>query len=580
MADSANLVARLQVDVATKGLDASNRGLNKLGKEADQAEGKVKKLGATAKLAFASIAGFATGTFITSLFRTNIEFEKLRASLTTVTGSADKADEAFAKIKKFASSTPFSVQEVTTAFIKLKALGLDPGERALASYGNTASAMGKSLDQMIEAVADAATGEFERLKEFGIKSSSEGDKVTFTFQGMATTVGKNAAEIEEYLLKIGENKFGDATARQAATMGGAISNLEDAWASFLDTVLSDESSNAISKIIVAMSGGINKLSELIEGDSPFEKAQKDTEAARVSFQNLLDEYNKPRFFRISPFESTEGLAKRVEQARLKYEDLQKTLWTTGKSFDELHASEDKAADKAYVMGDALKKAFADATKEAAKTTDSFNSLFNDITAPDAKENEDVSILDVDLLTVQAQAAKGAGNYDEAIAKAKQGFDLLKQMKEAGTLTDGVLEYMAENLKKIGVEAGNADLADLQIKLDKEKAAFDMTDVQKALQAQADAAPIVQKVVMQIAAGSVDFPANPTSATGGATAGSPAINPAIMPNASVTAPKPVPQMKPTIVQFPNGTQHTVYEDAQSGGSMAKEIAREASKRGKR
>ena len=30
--------------------------------------------------------------------------------------------------------------------------------------------MGKDITQMIEAVADAATGEFERLKEFGIKA--------------------------------------------------------------------------------------------------------------------------------------------------------------------------------------------------------------------------------------------------------------------------------------------------------------------------------------------------------------------------------------------------------------------------
>ena len=50
-----------------------------------------------------------------------------------------------------------------------------------------------------EAVADAAVGEFERLKEFGIKAKSEGDKVTFLFKGVSTTVGKNAAEIETFL---------------------------------------------------------------------------------------------------------------------------------------------------------------------------------------------------------------------------------------------------------------------------------------------------------------------------------------------------------------------------------------------
>lgn len=580
MAELANLVARLQVNVASKGVDSSTRGLDRLGKEALQAESRVKKLGVSAKVAFASVAGFATGALVTSLFRTNIEFEKLRASLTTVTGSADKSADAFERIKKFASETPFSIQEVTQSFIKLKALGLNPSEKALASYGNTASAMGFSLNQMIEAVADAATGEFERLKEFGIKAKSEGDKVTFTFQGVATTVGKNATEIEEYLLNIGENKFGDATALQAKTMGGAISNLSDSWANFLDTVLNDESSGAISALLAKMSDGINNLSDRIKGDSPFEKLQKESEEARLSFVALLKEYNTPRLLRLNPFASTEGLGEKVKTARLKFEALEKQLWKTGKSFDDLAKKEDTAAEKAYVMGDAMKKALADATKEAAKTNDTFNSLFNDITAPDAKENKDVNILDVAHATTQAKTANRDGNYDEAIVKAKQGFDLLNQMKEAGTLTDGVLEYMAENLRKIGQEAGNADLANLQVQVDKEKAQGSMTEAQRAMQAQADAAPIIQQVIAQIAAGSVDFPANPTNATSGATVGSPAINPDLMPDASVTAPKPVPQMKPTIVQFPNGKQHMVYEDAKAGGSMAKEIAREAAKRGKR
>ena len=44
------------------------------------------------------------------------------------------------------------------------------------------------LDDMVEAVADATTGEFERLKEFGIRASSQGDKVALTFRGVTTTV--------------------------------------------------------------------------------------------------------------------------------------------------------------------------------------------------------------------------------------------------------------------------------------------------------------------------------------------------------------------------------------------------------
>lgn len=157
------------------------------------------------------------------------EFDKLSAGLLTATGSADGAEQSFAAIQDFATKTPYDLAQVTDSFIKLVNFGLDPSERALTSYGNTSSALGKDLNQMIEAVADAATGEFERLKEFGIKSKSEGDKVSFTFRGVTTTVGKNAKEIEQYLIKLGETNFGDAMANRMKTLDGALSNLQDEW---------------------------------------------------------------------------------------------------------------------------------------------------------------------------------------------------------------------------------------------------------------------------------------------------------------------------------------------------------------
>lgn len=160
--------------------------------------------------------------------KTAADMEVIEQSLiTAMEGSADAAAAAFEEIKAFAAGTPFQLQEVTKAFIKLKNMGLDPSMEALASYGNTASAMGKSLNDMIEAVADAATGEFERLKEFGIKAKTEGDRVKFTFRGITTEVGKNAAEIEQYLQNIGNTDFAGGIERQAGTLSGLFSTLRD-----------------------------------------------------------------------------------------------------------------------------------------------------------------------------------------------------------------------------------------------------------------------------------------------------------------------------------------------------------------
>lgn len=157
------------------------------------------------------------------------QFDTLNAGLITATGSAEKAKVAFAALEEFAKQTPYDLAQAVEGFTKLVNLGLTPSEKALRSYGNTASAMGKDLNQMIEAVADAATGEFERLKEFGIKAKQNGDQVSLTFQGVTKKIGNNAAEIERYLTDLGENQFAGAMAQRMATLDGAISNLGDSW---------------------------------------------------------------------------------------------------------------------------------------------------------------------------------------------------------------------------------------------------------------------------------------------------------------------------------------------------------------
>ncbi|AUR85552.1 coil containing protein [Vibrio phage 1.076.O._10N.286.51.B7] len=164
------------------------------------------------------------------------EFDRLNAAIKTSTGSAEKAAVAFSAIEKFAAETPYALAQSVEAFTKLVNFGLTPSERALRSFGDTAAAMGKDLTQMIEAVADAATGEFERLKEFGIKASNQGDVIKFTFRGVTNSVKNNAADIEEYLIKMGETNFGGAMAERMDTLDGKLSNLADSWDALLRAI--------------------------------------------------------------------------------------------------------------------------------------------------------------------------------------------------------------------------------------------------------------------------------------------------------------------------------------------------------
>lgn len=244
---------RLLADIARL-----QRDMNRANQVVDRAASGMARAAEMAKGALAGIAGgFSLGAVVNQLVSAQREFDKLNSSLVTATGSIQGASSAYKSFQAFAATTPYSVAEATEAFIKMKNLGLDPSERALRSYGNTASAMGKGLDQMIEAVADAATGEFERLKEFGIKANQENGKVALTFRGVTTSIGNNASEIQAYLKKIGEVEFAGAMERRAKTLDGAISGLGDSWDSFVLKF-------AQSGFGDAAQDGVRKLSDLLE----------------------------------------------------------------------------------------------------------------------------------------------------------------------------------------------------------------------------------------------------------------------------------------------------------------------------
>ncbi|RSU71325.1 hypothetical protein BRX37_21355 [Sphingomonas sp. S-NIH.Pt3_0716] len=204
----------------------------------------------------------AVGTAVTSA---TAQVQAYKASLTTIIGDTQKAGLAFDALADFAQRTPFTLDQAVEGFTKLSALGLTPSERAMTSYGNTSAAMGKDLIQMVEAVADATTGEFERLKEFGIKSSQEGDRVKFTFQGVTTEVGKNSTEIQDYLIAIGETKFAGGMDRQAQTIGGAMAALGDQIFLLFAKIGEGGFATGMTKILDGISSGIAAITPLLSG---------------------------------------------------------------------------------------------------------------------------------------------------------------------------------------------------------------------------------------------------------------------------------------------------------------------------
>jgi phage tail tape-measure protein len=184
------------------------------------------------------LGGAGIWAFKSQFVDTASQFEQFTAILETVEGGSDKARRSMDWVSDFAAKTPYELAEVTDAFVKLRAYGMDPMNGLLKSMGDTSAAMGKPLMQAVEAIADAVTGEYERLKEFGVKADTRGNRVRFNYtdkdgkQQFKTVDKRNRQMIQSTLEAIWNEKYAGAMDKQSRTWRGMVSNLSDQWTRF------------------------------------------------------------------------------------------------------------------------------------------------------------------------------------------------------------------------------------------------------------------------------------------------------------------------------------------------------------
>lgn len=220
------------------------------------------------------------------IFKTAMEFERLGTILNGLEGSAKKGEESFKWVKKFAQDTPFELQEVMDAFVRLKSHGLDT--KYMKVYGDTAAGMGKTMVQTAEAVADAVLGQNERLLEFGLKGQSIGDKMLYTWStasGKAkyVIVENNRQILESTLAAIFNEKYAGQTDALARTLEGSLNKAKDSFANFANELMTNSS------VFEASKKFLQDISKYIDGFSNNKDKMKELGATFTNFTiNLLE----------------------------------------------------------------------------------------------------------------------------------------------------------------------------------------------------------------------------------------------------------------------------------------------------
>lgn len=275
--------------------------IRRFNRELRETKSLATRVGQGVTTAFKRVGGVLAGAFAVGqlvnftkeVANITSKFEKLEAVLETALGSKSEAQKSFQMIQKFAARTNFSVLELTDAYVKLVNQGFKPTVEEIENLADLANSTGKSFDQLTEAIIDAQVGEFERLKEFGIRAKKEGDQVKFTFKGVETQVKFTEKAIQGYILALGDLQgVSGSTEKISKTLGGAISNLGDAWDSFLVSLGTTDS--FLGKIIrgfVNLSSGVVKFfTETEKGSEKLQKQRMELNllVARITDANIKE----------------------------------------------------------------------------------------------------------------------------------------------------------------------------------------------------------------------------------------------------------------------------------------------------
>lgn len=229
-----------------------------------------------AGLAATAIGAIGGTSIIKNIVNTTSRFEDLRTTLKSVTGSAEAGAEAFAFIQDFSTRTQFGIEDLSKAFVKLKAAGIEPTEKLLTTFTDTAAV---TTDQIgtLEAVTDlfarTVSGglnleQINRLADRGVPVLAILEEQLGLTRNQLTEFGKTAEgakKITDAFAKGIQEKFGGATQNVLNNLSTRFSNLQIALGNAADKIGNQGFGKALGETVVEITDFIIKNDELVVG---------------------------------------------------------------------------------------------------------------------------------------------------------------------------------------------------------------------------------------------------------------------------------------------------------------------------
>ncbi|WP_440053376.1 tape measure protein [Pseudoalteromonas sp. T1lg65] len=229
-----------QFDKAGKAVDGFTQDL-KQGNAAQQAHaaslGKVA--GQVAALAAAYFGLDRVASAVKSVFETGDKFEKLGIQMQALMGGIADGAKATEWVTQFTKNTPLQLGEVSQAFVKLKAFGLDPMDGTLQSITDQALKLGGGFEE-VQGISLALGQAWAKQKLQGEEILQLVERGIPVWELLEKVTGKNVQElqklssagklgrdvIKQLIDEMGRTSSGAAAAKMAL-FSGQVSNAKD-----------------------------------------------------------------------------------------------------------------------------------------------------------------------------------------------------------------------------------------------------------------------------------------------------------------------------------------------------------------
>ncbi|MBD3838829.1 MAG: hypothetical protein IE878_00385, partial [Epsilonproteobacteria bacterium] len=248
MANVGTVTIDIEANVSkfTDAVKTTNKRLDSLEQRVNQAKQTLLSLGATAVgiIGVGEAFSFAIEQ-ARDFVKTASDFEQYANRLSAFYKVNGEVEREMQRIVNFSTKYNNNIMDTMEALTMMKVYGINPTNKSLEIFTNTAIGSGKSLSQFVEAMADAFQGENERLVEFGVKGAIEGKKIQYawadsTGKSRKVVIDNNKELIQSTLETIFNEKYVGQLKLRADSWIGTTTAITNDWILFKKNFMNDD----------------------------------------------------------------------------------------------------------------------------------------------------------------------------------------------------------------------------------------------------------------------------------------------------------------------------------------------------